>query len=893
MIRIPISILTFLFVAICVGTVAAQQQPSIHVDTDADEVFVGESLTLRISLNNMDGVAAPKLDSLQEDFTTELISERPLNQSSTTIINGRVMQRNLYRVDFDYQLTPKRKGSLTVPSISVEFEGKQYRSEPIEIRVLEPAPQDYVFLETNVSKTRVYPTEKFDVTLRILVRGIPDWEGDPVRPLARRPPRLSIPWVETPDGLKGPDQSQWLQTLLSDRNYGFTINGIRTSGTFLFDGPQLALFDLLTGKTKKKIESGEEHEFFVYEITKSMRANMPGRYTFGPAMVKGTFAVAREEERLIAKQIAANSPSVQIEVMEVPTPRPTNYFGGIGDYNLYTALSTSKCRVGDPITLKLTIASAESSLEPVFAPKLTNIPFVADSFEIIDDSPIGQTEGNKKVFEYSLRPKKKMDAIPPLVFQTFDPGSETFKDVLGNAMTIDVEEGAAMNLTSPPSSNHDSLHEERSDSVDITSGTIQSRPVVENILRSEHWMAAVAISWFGSLGVLAIALFRRSIRARSEKRRGALELRIQNQMREIVEAFRRGDTDWACKRMHQSFAEIMAHSPNGPVEGMTTRDIVESAERCGVSGELLDSLRDFLFKLDSRRFSPATEFEDSQLLSKASEVQKSLLEHLSRMSLGENKRFAFGKLAMFWGVFLVTGGSTAMADTMESSWKPLLEQFAQITAVEDFRSLATAMEMLCRQGEPNANAYFHQGNAWFRAGEFGRAIHAYQIANRIAPGDEAILSNLEIARESAPAKGSVLESSFGLGRWFRIPLTWYWERNLAAIAWILAGPVFAWSCLFSRRGPLLASIGAMCLGSCLGLHAWMESPDRYAWTNGVVVRETQLFEGMSERSKEAGSRPLGEGVEFEVLIQTPSWVLGRFPERGEGWVRSQNVRTGR
>jgi hypothetical protein len=897
MFRIPISILACLFVTFCVGTVPAQEQPSIYVDTDADEVFVGESLTLRVSLNNMEGAVAPKLDSLQEDFATELIAERPLNQSSTTIINGRVMQRNLTRVDFDYQLTPKRKGTLTIPSIAVEFSGKQYRSEPITIRVLEPTPQDYVFLETKVSKTRVYPTEKFDVTLRILVRGIPDWEGDPVRPLARRPPRLSIPWVETPEGLKGPDQSQWLQTLLSDRNYGFTINGVRTSGAFPFDGPQPALFDLLTGKTKKKLETGEEHEFFVYEITKSMQADTPGRYTFGPAMVKGTFAVGREEERLLAKQIAANAAAEQLEVVEVPSPRPKNYFGGIGEYNVNTVLAPSNCRVGDPITLTLNIESEESSLEPVFAPKLTNIPFMADSFEIIDDAPIGQTDGNKKVFVYSLRPKKKMDAVPPFVFQTFDPGSETFKDVPGNPMTLEVEEGAAMSIATASSEKADTLQEAKSDSIDITVGTFQTHPVVGSFLRSEHWIAAVAISWLGSLSVFAASLFRRSTRASAERRRTAMEPRIQNQMREVVEAFQRGEADLACKRLHQSFAEIIANPVNRSVEGMTTRDIVECAERRAMEGELLDALRDILVKLDARRFSASVDIDEPQLLSMAVDVQKSILEHESRRSSAKKRRIQFGKFALIWGVCLALGGpsevASAMASTLESTWNSVIERFAQATTEEEFRRVATEMETLCRDGEPNANAYFHQGNAWFRSGEYGRAIHAYRIANCIAPGDESILRNLKIARETAPSKGIAIESSPIIESRFRSPVTWYWERNIAAMAWILSGPIFVWSCLRSRRGPLLASIGSMIFGFCLGVHTWIESPDRYARTHGVVVRETKLFEGMSERSKETVSLPLREGMELEVLTRTPSWVLGRLSGQGDGWVRSQAIRTGR
>lgn len=870
----------------------SQEQPSLSIDTDTEEVFVGESLRLRISLNNMEGVAAPKLERLQRDFAVELLGESPMSQSSTTFINGRLMQRNLYRVDCDYQLTPKRKGTLTIPSIAVEYEGKKYTTEPLEIRVLEPEPQDFVFVETNVSKKRIYPTERFDVTLRVLVRSIPDWEEDPLRPLARRPPRLTIPWIETPDGMRGLDQNQWLQTLLSDRNYGFTINGIRTSSAFLFEGPQAALFDLLTGKTTKVLENGEEHEFFVYEITKSLQADTPGNYSFGPAMVKGVFAVGREDDKLLAKQIAATASPVSVEVVEVPTPRPSNYFGGIGNYSVSTSISPNQCRVGDPLTLTLTIESEEASLEPVFAPKLASDPTLSESFEIIDDAPIGRMEGTKKVFAYSIRPKKVIDTIPPLPFQTFDPKAEKFIEITGNPMTIQVEEGAFVSLanTSPARSGaNDPLSDNPGD---IVLGTSQSHPVVLSSIRTGYLVAAVGASWLASLAVLGFFKVRSSVRSRVANRQFELGARVQTGMRQAEEAWQRGEVDEACRCIHRQFAVILAGPKDQSCDGMTTLDILQRAQQRGLGDETIVKLKDLLGKLDERRFSFGMAADDRSLIESAVELQQSLLEHRHRADSKPRRSGAFLSWLPLFLLTLIASPSFASSSEDAANWEQLIARLSQSSAPADWEAIANEMERLCREGEPNANAYFHQGNAWFRVGDFGRAIHAYRIANRIAPNDQSIARNLQTARDASNASSNPKAKSDSVFRW-SLPLDWYWKRNTAAILLFIAAPLLSWGILASRRRPLAISVVFGLFGILLSIDAFVESPSRFASAHGVVIRESKAYVGMSESSAEAWNKPLPIGAEVEILQQTPSWVLARFPDRGEAWVKSYSVRSGR
>ena len=82
--------------------------------------------------------------------------------------------------------------------------------------MIAPETQDLVVPEIKTSRPRVYPTQPFEVTLRVLVRPLPGGsDRDPVAVLSRRPPHLEINWVDPPAGLSGDDKKTWLNKLLA------------------------------------------------------------------------------------------------------------------------------------------------------------------------------------------------------------------------------------------------------------------------------------------------------------------------------------------------------------------------------------------------------------------------------------------------------------------------------------------------------------------------------------------------------------------------------------------------------------------------------------------------------------------------------------------------------
>ena len=68
-----------------------------------------------------------------------------------------------------------------------------------------------------------------------------------------------------------------------------------------------------------------------------------------------------------------------------------------------------------------------------------------------------------------------------------------------------------------------------------------------------------------------------------------------------------------------------------------------------------------------------------------------------------------------------------------------------------FGDAALAYEQLVDQGYRDARFYYNLGNAYFKEGDLGRAVLSYVRAKQLAPRDQDVDANLEIARAQTRA----------------------------------------------------------------------------------------------------------------------------------------------
>src|SRR5258708_4463609 len=156
--------------------------------------------------------------------------------------------------------------------------------------------------------------------------------------------------------------------------------------------------------------------------------------------------------------------------------------------------------------------------------------------------------------------------------------------------------------------------------------------------------------------------------------------------------------------------------------------------------------------------------------------------------------------------------TAAESGTRERTFLRALEVFDAAKTPHDYGESAALLESLLTDGYRNGAVYYNLGNAYFRAGQYGRAIAAYRKAKSYRPRDPYLDANLRQALSVAPGRLPEPPSP-----WWRHVLFWsgwlsFPEKSYAAFAGFLMAALAASAALLFRR-PRVYWIGAA-LGLC-------------------------------------------------------------------------------
>jgi tetratricopeptide (TPR) repeat protein len=219
-----------------------------------------------------------------------------------------------------------------------------------------------------------------------------------------------------------------------------------------------------------------------------------------------------------------------------------------------------------------------------------------------------------------------------------------------------------------------------------------------------------------------------------------------------------------------------------------------------------------------------------------------------------------------------------------------LQRSSPEDARAQYQRAADEFESAARAGT-NAWLEYNLGNTYFRLDDLGRAVLHLKRAERLAPGDGRIRSNLQYVRErvtplfTPPQKNRLLESILFL----------HYQTGLSTrLAWSALAGVIGWGCLFAalwtRRSGLytLAGIGIF-VGATLGASTIWQLHDESARPHAVVTRTQPLKMGRGEGHDAVISQPLGPGVEVRILESRGGWVRLELPDGKTGWLPEDAV----
>ena len=411
MMRKVFSIIIFVFMLNMISTAYAKEV-KVVISVDKNRVEIGSHIRLTVGVEGAFDTDIPKL-SMPQSFS---LMFGPSVSTQTTIINNRV---KVFR-GFMYGFSPREKGQFEIGPVTLEYKGKTYTSNSINIEVVERTPFEsiideksdtsgqrvdinkMVFVELTTDKAEAYIYEEIIQSFKLYFqKGLP---------------------IDNLDYVAASTKSFLAEKLGEERRYEEVRDGILYNVIEL----RTALFPLVSGKIKIPPAS------FKCNIVIRQQRNRGSLFDEFMGGGGRRYPVERSTE------------PVKLTINPLPAvDKPEVFTGAVGKYTMDVLAKPTKLKVGDPITLTINIrgeGNIQTIGEPLLDPDgMKN--FKAYDFETkVTITDRGYGIKGEKLFNKVIEPQSEdNDFIPGISFSYFDPELEKYKTLTYAPIPIEVE----------------------------------------------------------------------------------------------------------------------------------------------------------------------------------------------------------------------------------------------------------------------------------------------------------------------------------------------------------------------------------------------------------------------------------------------------------------------
>jgi tetratricopeptide (TPR) repeat protein len=203
-----------------------------------------------------------------------------------------------------------------------------------------------------------------------------------------------------------------------------------------------------------------------------------------------------------------------------------------------------------------------------------------------------------------------------------------------------------------------------------------------------------------------------------------------------------------------------------------------------------------------------------------------------------------------------------------------------------FKGAIAGYEGVVAAGHWNANLFYDLGNAYFRTGDFGRAILNYERALALNRHHPEATANLQIARDESRAlelRPTILER---------------YVQFASVSQYTIAAAVAFWLGIFGivvlifarRRSAALISLSILCLLVC-AISVWAI----HTLDNGSEGRALAIVTGKDVQARLATADTansvlaLPAGSEIKILSTRGDWMYAALPNDLRGWIQTKNA----
>lgn len=804
------------------------------------------------------------------------------SSSSIQIINGK--RSSSHQTTFTYILIPKSTGTFQLPVATAMLSGDKIASSSVSIQVVSDgasASQSSgqggngakssgggqtsstgdissgdLFLRLSLSRSEVVIGEPITATLKIYQRvNVVGFENAKL-------PTFNGFWSQE---TFAPTNIEFKRESLDDKIYNTAL--LRTyvlipqqSGTITIEPAELVC--LVNVRAAQSASSSLFDRFF------------------------------QDEYQTIRKRVT--TPAVKVKVNPLPAGQPASFGGGVGNFGISARLTTDNLKTHDAASLIITV-SGRGNVALLEEPKVNFPP----DFEVYDtkttentDKSNGGTSGSKS-FEYPFIPRSHGDfTIDPVEYSYYDVNAGKYVTLKTEPLHIKVAKGKGGDSAPVTTVNSGVERKDVKSLADDIRFIFTGKP---NLSGSGSFFVGSVFFWvllaLMIVGAAVVYLaFRKVAAMRADvagtKNRRATKM-AQKRLKLAGEYLDKSLYTAFYEELHKALIGFVSDKLNMDMSEISKDNIVSALTEGGVSEEQTKAFTDLLDACEFARYSP--DGGNEAMRSHYDAALKVISSIDSGLKTGGK---SLRKVATVVILLLSLGSSmNIQAKDLDSLWT------AGVQAYTDgkFADASTAWTSIEESGQKSAKLYYNLGNAWFKQGNYPKAILNYERALRLDPSYSDARYNLEftgnfVQDKIEPVPEFILKSVARKVCYVMSSNVWAVIFLVLLAAALMMGLLFLLgSSVGKRRAGFYCGIVLLLLSAgALSFSAWQKS-DSMKTDTAIVMSPVSSVKSSPSSGSSKDLFVIHEGTKVTILDEVGSWKNISLADGRQGWLPAADL----
>ena len=804
------------------------------------------------------------------------------SSSSIQIINGK--RSSSHQTTFTYILIPKATGTFQLPAATALLSGDRISSTQASIQVVSDGASSSqssgknggkssgggqtsstgsgeissndLFMRLSLSRTEVVIGEPITATLKIYQRAnVVGFEN-------AKFPTFNGFWSQE---TYVPNNIEFKRESLDDKIYNTAV--LRTyvlipqqSGTITIDPAELVC--LVNIRTAPSTSNSLFDSFF------------------------------QDEYRTIRKRVT--TPAVKVKVNPLPAGQPASFGGGVGNFGISARLTTDNLKTHDAASLIITV-SGRGNVALLEEPKVNFPP----DFEIYDtkttentDKSNGGTSGSKS-FEYPFIPRSHGDfTIDPVEYSYYDVNAGKYVTLRTEPLHVKVAKGKGGDSAPVTTVNSGVERKDVKSLADDIRFIFTGKPGLSGsgsfFVGSVFFWILLALMILGATSVYLA--FRKVAAMRADvagtKNRRATKM-AQKRLKLAGEYLDKSLYTAFYEELHKALIGFVSDKLNMDMSEISKDNIASALTEGGVSEEQTKAFTDLLDACEFARYSP--DGGNEAMRSHYDAALKVISSIDSGLKTGGK---SLRKVVTVVTLLLSLGTSmNIQAKDLDSLWT------AGVQAYTDgkFSDASAAWTSIEESGQKSAKLYYNLGNAWFKQGNYPKAILNYERALRLDPSYSDARYNLEftsnfVQDKIEPVPEFILKSVarkvcyvMGSNAWAVIFLV------LLAAALVMGLLFLLGSSVGKRRAGFYCGIVLLLLSAgALSFSIWQKS-DSVKTDTAIVMSPVSSVKSSPSSGSSKDLFVIHEGTKVTILDEVGTWRNISLADGRQGWIPASDI----